>query len=218
MNNNKKLFDVPFVEDKRVASCQGPSCTMMALKFFKPNLEITMDELFKIMKYKFGHWFFETYIVRGLDQCGVKAIYYSNKALKKINKNSTILEKMIGIGINDPKLSEEIDLDSYDSSVDYTESRKLFKLKKIDSYEKIIPFIDEGKLVIALVNRNTLTKTKGDYKGHFTLIVGYDKSGFYLNDPFIGKNHKISFELFNKVFYYTDKLDKEPYYNLVVIG
>lgn len=218
MTAEGKLYDVPFVKDKRVASCQGPSCTLMALRFFKPKLKITMEELFKVMNYKFGHWFFESYIVKGLGHYGIKAVYYSNKKLKKINNNADVLKEMIGLGIDDPKLSEEMDIRTYDSSVDYVKSEKLFKIKNIDSHEKIIPFIQKGKLVISLVNRNILTKTKGEYKGHFTLIVGYGDKGFFLNDPFIGKNHKVSFKLFDKSFYYLDDPDEKPSHDIIVIG
>ena len=67
IKENKKMIvdSVPFIEDKgeKYESCQGPPTTMMALKFFLPNLDIDFNELYEKMRYKHGNWFFETYIV-----------------------------------------------------------------------------------------------------------------------------------------------------------
>ncbi|MBW2996177.1 C39 family peptidase [Candidatus Woesearchaeota archaeon] len=206
------IKNVPFIGDKKeeYASCQGPPTVMMILKFF--DIDVSFSELYKRMRYKKGKWFFEMYIVELLSSFGINSKYHSSEDLKKIGNDEEELKKVGG-----PR--EEVDVEHYDSSVDFVLKNNLFEKREV-TLDFIKSQIEQKKLVIAVINRNILTRGSG-YKGHFILIKGFDESNFICNDSYLGENLKISFEKFKEVFYYPgiDEDNKEiKTYHIVVIG
>lgn len=205
--------DVPFFDDsvQKYASCQGPPTAWMALKHFKPELEVSIEELQKAMDYDGCSWFFESNIIRGLAHFGIKAKYYCNAPMKKTGNDGRKFKA--GLDINNPKSREEFNIKNYDSGVDYLNKTKNFELKENIGVDFIKEQINKNKLVIAVVNRNELTGENG-YKGHFILIKGYDKNGFVCNDAFLGENYFVKFGKFKKAFYSRNKRVHE----IVVVG
>jgi len=208
MQTSSRRLDVPFVKDVRKASCQGPACAMIALLFFKPESGVEMKTFFREMGYRKGQWFFETYIVRGLGKHGIRAEYLTTKLPEKIRRDSAKLRRVIGIGFEDPSAKDELDVKSYDSAIE--EGEKSGKIRKVSGLgrEAICGFLKKGALVIATVNRNELTGESSEYKGHFTLITGFDSKGYFLNDPYLGAGIKVSFKRFERAFFYPEREGK----------
>lgn len=214
--------NVQYIEDKTeiYASCQGPPTTMMALKFFVPQINLTFPKLYRLMQYKKGAWFFETYIVQLFKQYRIPVVYYSTDKLVKCN-NSKRFKEISGMDFADENNRQVFGLKHYNSAVNYALVHKLFKRKKEISLAFIKQQIVKRRLVIATINRNILLNKVG-YKGHFILIIGFNKDSFICNDSYIGEKIKIPFHKFNKAFYGInwDKPDDKTkrIRDLVVLG
>lgn len=216
------IENVPFIEDKeeKYESCQGLPTTMMAFKFFLPNLSINFDELYKKLGYKRGNWFFETYIVSLFKEFNVPALYYSTKKLKKC-KNKECFKRISGLDFNNKEATEEFNLKHYNSAIDFVKKHKLFRQMKEISLDFIKEQISNSKLVIATLNRNKLQNKEG-YKGHFILIRGFTDNSFICNDALLGEGISMPFSTFADSFYYINwekPNDKTEYIkDVVVIG
>ena len=66
--------------------------------------------------------------------------------------------------------------------------------------------IKKGYLVIVVIDRNFLKKTRDEFKGHYTLLIGFDENGFILNEPFLEKNLPLDFDTFEKAFNSPDDI------------
>ncbi len=193
------IFDVPFFEDKREASCQGLACVKMILKYFYPKKGINENEILEKMNYKIGHWLYSTHISMGLDKFGLKVKYFFPDNIPRVSKDINNIKILTGKEASEISFEKEFDVDSYEESVDYVEKNSLFEKRNIN-IEELRRFLKKGCLVIVVVDRNLLKKTNDKYKGHFTLLIGFDKDGFVLNDPFIGKGLHIKYEAFERIF------------------
>lgn len=215
------IQNVPFFDDnmQKYASCQGPPVVWMALRHFKPELDVSIEELQKAMDYDGCSWVFESNIIHGLNHFGIKARYYCNAPMKKIGNDASAFREISGLDLDNPSDRKEFNIENHDSGIVYLIQTKNFELKKVN-IDFIKEQINKNKLVIAVVNRNALTGEKG-YKGHFILIKGYEKKGFVCNDAFLGENYFISFGKFKKVFYTSNRADqgaKRSFHEIVVIG
>lgn len=216
------IGNVPFIEDKKeiYGSCQGPPTTMMALKFFLPNLNIDFNELYEKMSYKRGNWFFETYVVSLFKEFNIPATYLSTKKLKKC-KDKKCFKKISGLDFNNKEDLEEFNLDHYNLAIDFVKKHGLFRQMKEISLDFIKEQLSNSKLVIATVNKNKL-QNKKRYKGHFLLIKGFTEDSFICNDSLLGEGISIPFDIFMDSFYYINwekPEDKKEYIrDMVVLG
>ncbi|MFH1510401.1 MAG: C39 family peptidase [Candidatus Woesearchaeota archaeon] len=208
---------VPYFSNRNgaYAGCQGPSTTMMVLRYFKPWLQIAMPVLYKQLGYSKEKWFFEVYIVELLDKYRLKAVYYSTKKIAIIGKNAKTLKTVSGLDFYDKKQSTAFDLRHYDHSVKYLLKKRLaISLHKI-SIAFIKKQLNSGKLCVATLNRGKILKEK-KYIGHFTLIKGYNQAGFICNDSLFGEDYVIGYDLFRKSFYHLE--NKKKVNDLIVLG
>ncbi|MFH0798120.1 MAG: hypothetical protein V1906_01775 [Candidatus Woesearchaeota archaeon] len=208
---------VPYVSNRNgvYAGCQGPSTTMMVLKYFKPGLRITMPLLYKQIGYSKGKWFFEVYIVELLDKYGLKAVYYSSKKIAIIGRNAKTLKTVSGLDFYDTKQRIAFDIKHYDNSVKYVLKKKLVIFLHKISTDFIERQLNSGKLCVATLNRGKILKEK-KYIGHFTLIKGYNKMGFVCNDSLFGEDYIIGYDLFRKSFYHLE--NKKKVHDLIIVG
>ncbi len=207
------ISNVPYIDDKKevFANCQGPSSTLMVFKFFKPEVHMSMQKMYKEMNYVHKTWFFETYMVKFFHEHKIPARYYSVDLIKLIGKNGAMFRQITGLDINDLNNRDELDIEHYDLGVKYVLKKKLFTKTNITL--KLMKFhLQNGRIIIATVNRNSLMNKQG-FTGHFIVLKGFDKKGFICNDSYLGENIQIPFDKFSKAFYYAPKMA-----NMVVVG
>jgi len=213
------IRNVPFIGDKKeeYGACQGPPTTMMALRFFRPKVKISFPELYKKMGYEKGKWFFESYVVELLSSYGIPCIYYSDEDVKPIGNDKQRFNSVTGLEFN-KRNEQNVDTKHYDSSLSYALKNGLFKKQRID-LDFIIENIKNRKLIIAIVNRNELSGGDG-FRGHFTLIRGFEKDNLICNDSYFGENVWIEFKDFKNAFYAIDWGDrqKRKTHHIIVLG
>lgn len=197
------ILNVPFFADERESSCQGIACMKMVVKFFFPDSEINENMILEKMNYKKGHWLYATHIMMGLDKFKIRAKYLSNSKILKVAGNVQNLKILTGKEPSEISLENEFDIKLYDDSVDYVLSRGLFEEKNV-SIADLKELLRMGNMLIVVIDRNALKKTRDTYKGHYTLLVGFDEKGFLLNEPFIKENLHVSYEIFDKAFNSTE--------------
>lgn len=193
------VINVPFVEDKREGSCQGLACVKMVLEYYYPNRDFKENKILTAMRYKLGHWLYPTHIVTGLHKFGIKVKYFYKDDILKVSEDINNLKILTGKDTSEISIKDEFDIKNYDETVDYTLKNNLYEKKEI-KIEEIKNFLKKGYLLIVVIDRNILEKTRETYKGHYTLLKGMDKNGFILNEPFIKGNLHVAFEVFAKAF------------------
>jgi len=211
---------VPYFDDKeeKYGTCQGLPTALMVLKRYKPRLHISIEDLYGRMDYKKGQWFFETYLAQLLDETGIPAKIFGNETIRKIGEDSVFFHDFTGLDFLNRQHRNSVGVDRYDSSVSHILSRNLYIFKRV-SILFIKKQLDKNNLVIPILNRNILTNEEG-YKGHFTLIKGYDKREFVCNDAFLGKDFRLSYSMFTKSFYnpHWNTPENKSLHSTVVVG
>ena len=211
------IKNVPYINDKEenFASCQGPPSVLMVFKYFFPNNNMTFQRLYKGLNYTHATWFFEVYIVRFFYKYKVPIKYYSTTNLFTIGDDARKFDMLTGLNYKKHEDRDEIDIENYDSAVNYVLNNNLFEKRNIN-IEFIRSKIKKGKLIIATINRNILTGKNG-FKGHFIVLKGFNEKGFICNDAYIGEDIKISYNKFKEAFYsYNNDGSMEA--DIVVVG
>ena len=60
--------------------------------------------------------------------------------------------------------------------------QKINTEKRLPDFNDIKKFVDEGYLVLCLINAMTLENKEG-YSGHVIVVIGYDDNGLFMHDP-----------------------------------
>lgn len=169
---------VPLIKQETNKDC-GPACLKMILEYF--GKEASFNELYDLAGIKKCDAFWSIDLAIVAKKLGVNCEFYST-VLGVKEDNFELYSDMTSESIEEVKTkfssSEEVGLKSYEKSL---------------SEEEILKLLDEGRPVISLVDWDVVEPSgEHKYRGHFVVLIGYDKDFIYVNDPTSGEQMKIA--------------------------
>lgn len=198
-------YDIPFYSNTPEGTHCFQAVLKMILKYFLPNEEYSFEELdIKTAKIK-GLW---TWLMAGLLWLKKKGFEIKKIGMfdyeKFVKKGEKYLIDFYGKEVGEAQIAHSKISQEIEYSKDFIKEIQIER--RIPERKEIIEFLDNGYLVICVVNSKMLNNLAG-YSGHFVLVKGYEKDFFILHDPGLPgqENRKVSFNLFEKSWAYPNQ-------------
>ena len=204
------MLKIPFV--KNPGKQCGQACMVMALKYYFPDKEFTIEQINSLIKRKEGKWTFPQQNAVALDELGLRVKAYSSIDIP-IGRDNIIKSFRKSFGNDYDEVIKNIDLETHEYFSNIAKEKKLFEVCR-HSIEDIGGYVNRGCVVMACVNSQVLYDRKGLFVGHLVIIVGMSQYSVWINDPDRGSEMKYPKKLFEKA-YKVPEIDDDI---LVVFG
>ncbi len=185
---------------------------VMALKYYFPDKEFTIEQMNSLIKRQEGKWTFPQQNAVALDELGLEVKAYSSIDIPDARGN-IIKYFRNSFGKDYDKVIKNIDLETHEYFSKIAKGKKLFEIRR-HSIEDIGEYVKQGCVVITCVNSQILYGRKGSFVGHSVIVVGMSRYGVWINDPDRGAEMKYPKGLFEKA-YKVPEIDDDI---LVVFG
>lgn len=207
-------YDVPFFANTADNTHCYQACIKMIAKFFRPELELTWEELDIVTAKQPGMW---TWSMAGLTWLHEQGFMVRNIEVfdypRFIKDPHNYLVEIWGDEVAQAAEEHSIVASEVDIAKKFIE--KVKTEQRLPEIQEIPDLLEAGNLIIANVNSKALNELPG-YTGHFVVIIGYKDGQLIVHDPGGTTGHpsrKVSPEQFTKAWAYPDNSAK----SLVVI-
>jgi len=204
------MLKIPFV--KNPGKQPGQACMLMALEYYFPDKEFTVEQVNSLMRRKEGEWIFPQQSAVALNELGLNAKAYSSIDIPT-GRPAVINSFRGSFGKDYDKAIENSDLENYEHFSKIAKEKRLFEVRH-HSIEDIGEYVNHGCAVMARVASQVLYGRRGPFVGHSVIVVGMSRYSVWINDPDRGSDMKYPKDLFEKA-YKVPEIDDDI---LVVFG
>ena len=201
-------YQVPFYENTSDDTHCFQACLRMVLKSLFPQKYYDYEYLDKVSAKVIGKWTWSMAALIWLSKQGVEV-----KNIEIFDYEEFILKKekylfefygyeVAEAQIKNSDIAQEIEFSTKFINEINTEVR----LPSITDIKNLL----KNKYLVACNVNSHLLNGKSGYAGHLIVVRGYDKNGFFINDPgLLGlENRLVSFEIFEKAWAYPNEKAK----------